>query len=113
MNDSSTPMLGATDFPVNANNPLAQYIQALPKDTVARMHQPDKDAAKLMEGNVMGMLGALPGEFFDVNITTSRQALGQLMASAMVYGYFLHTAEHRMELENILPQSDLELDSQG
>ncbi len=111
MNDSSTPILGSANFPANADNPLAQYIQALPQDAIARMHQPNTDSAKLMEGNVMGMLGALPGQFFDVNITTSRQALGQLMASAMVYGYFLHTAEQRMELENVLPQSDLALDS--
>jgi Protein of unknown function (DUF760) len=106
MNDSSAQILGSDNFPFGSENSLAQYIQALPQEAVVRMHQPATDAAKLMEGNVVGMLGALPSQLFDVSITTNRQTLGQLMASAMVYGYFLRTAEQRMDLENTLPQSD-------
>ncbi len=103
MNNSATQSLGSFDSPFSMDNPLAQYIQSLPEDAIARMHQPALDAAKLMEGNLRGMLGVLPGQLFDVNIMTSRENLGQLMASAMAYGYFLHVAEQRMALANTFP----------
>jgi hypothetical protein len=106
MNDSHSQIIGSTDAPFGIDNPLAQYIHALPEDAIARMHQPDSDAAKLMQTNLIGILGNLPSQAFDVNITTSREMLGQLMASAMPYGYFLHTAEQRMALENSFPHSD-------
>ena len=106
MNHSTTQSLGSFDSPFSMDNPLAKYIQSLPEDAIARMHQPALDAAKLMEGNLRGMLGVLPGQLFDVNIMTSRENLGQLMASAMAYGYFLHVAEQRMALANTFPQAD-------
>jgi Protein of unknown function (DUF760) len=104
MNDSSAQALGLTNASLGFDNALAQYIQALPEETVARMHQPADEAVKLMEDNIRGMLGVLPNEAFDISITTSKQNLGQLMASAMAYGYFLHTAEQRMALDKALPQ---------
>jgi Protein of unknown function (DUF760) len=106
MNNSTTQSLGSFDSSFSMDNPLAKYIQSLPEDAIARMHQPASDAAKLMEGNLRGMLGVLPGQLFDVNVSTSRENLGQLMASAMAYGYFLHVAEQRMALANSFPQSD-------
>ena len=104
MNDPSASILSSANPSSSMDNPLAQYIQALPEEAIARMHQPAEEAAKLMEGNIMGMLGVLPSQAFDVTITTSKQNLGQLIASAMAYGYFLHTAEQRMALENTLSQ---------
>ncbi|NJM74507.1 MAG: DUF760 domain-containing protein [Acaryochloridaceae cyanobacterium RU_4_10] len=104
MNDSTAQTLGSFNSPFSTN-PLAQYIQSLPQEAIAQMHQPEIDAAKLMEGNIIGLLGALPSQHFDVTIATSRESLGQLLASAMVYGYFLHTAEQRMALENAFPES--------
>ena len=107
MNDSSAQALSSTNASLGIDNALAQYIQALPEEAVARLHQPADEAVKLMEGNIMGMLGVLPSEAFDMSITTSRQNLGQLIASAMAYGYFLHTAEQRIALEKTLPQFEL------
>ena len=104
MNDSSAQALGSMNTNLSIDNALAQYIQALPEEAVGRMHQPAEEAVKLMERNIMVMLGALPSEAFDMSITTSKENLGQLMASAMAYGYFLHTAEQRMALEKTLPQ---------
>lgn len=104
MNDSSTPILGSPNASFTSN-PLAQFIQALPEDAIAKMLKPDADAVKLMESNIMGMLGALPSQLFETNITTDRHSLGQLMAVAMAYGYFLRSAEQRMALENMFPQS--------
>ncbi len=106
MNHSTTQSLGSFNSPFSMDNPLAQYIQSLPEDAIARMSQPDSDAIKLMEGNLRGMLGVLPGQHFDVHVSTNRENLGQLMASAMAYGYFLHVAEQRMALENNFPQAD-------
>jgi hypothetical protein len=100
MNNSTTQSLGSFDSPFSMDNPLAKYIQSLPEDAIARMSQPASDSIKLMEGNLRGMLGVLPSQHFDVNIMTSRENLGQLMASAMAYGYFLHVAEQRMALEH-------------
>ena len=104
MNDSSAQALSSTNTSLGIDNALAQYIQALPEEAVRRLHQPADEAVKRMEGNIMGMLGALPSGAFDMSITTSKQNLGQLMASAMAYGYFLHTAKQRMALEKTLPQ---------
>jgi Protein of unknown function (DUF760) len=44
----------------------------------------------------------LPLEHFDVTVTTSRQQLGRLVASAMMSGYFLRNAEQRMNIEAAL-----------
>ena len=52
-----------------------------------------------MEHNIIGMLGGLPSEGFDVSVTTSRENLGRLLASAMMGGYFLKGAEQRLAME--------------
>ncbi len=106
MHHSTTKSLGSFDSPFSMDNPLAKYIQSLPEDAIARMHQPASDAAKLMQSNLLGMLGVLPASGFEVSVSTSRENLGQLMASAMAYGYFLHVAEQRMALANTFPQAD-------
>ena len=41
----------------------------------------------------------MPQENFDVSISTSRENLGRLLASAMMSGYFLRNAEQRMSFE--------------
>jgi hypothetical protein len=47
----------------------------------------------------VGLLGNLPSEHFGVTITTSRENLGRLLASAMISGYFLRNAEQRMNFD--------------
>jgi Protein of unknown function (DUF760) len=79
------------------SNPLWTYVQSLPPETAARLSQPEsKEVLQVMERS---MLGGLPLEQFDVTITTSRQQLGRLIASAMMSGYFLRNAEQRMNFE--------------
>ncbi len=81
-------------------NQLLNYVQSLSPDTVAQLSRPtSKEAFQVMERNIVGLLGGLPNEEFDVTITTSRENLGRLMASAMMSGYFLRNAEQRMALE--------------
>lgn len=80
-------------------NILWQYVQSLNPEAVAQLSKPSLQAVQVMERNIIGMLGGLPHEHFDVTITTSRENLGRLLASAMVSGYFLHNAEQRMGFE--------------
>ena len=44
----------------------------------------------------------LPSEGFNVQVTTDRENLAGLLASAMMTGYFLRQMEQRMELESSL-----------
>lgn len=82
-----------------SQNPLLQYLQTLGPERTLQLSQPSPEALQVMEQQVVGTLGHLPGEQFEVNITTSREQLGRLLASAMVSGYFLHKAEQRLALE--------------
>lgn len=80
-------------------NKLWQYMQSLGGETATQLFQPSPEASQLIESQIIGMLGGLPAGHFDVEITTNREQLGRLLASAMMSGYFLHRAEQRMALE--------------
>lgn len=81
-------------------NRLSKFIQALPEDAITRLHEPNPEAAQLMHQNLANVFGVLPSDQFQTTVTTSREALAQIMASAMKYGYFLHVAEQRLSLTN-------------
>ena len=85
----------------NSSNLLWQYVQSMNPETVAQLSKPAPEVAQIMEQNLRGILGNLPPENFSMAITTSRENLGQLLASAMMSGYFLNQAKQRMELENL------------
>lgn len=80
-------------------NRLWQYIQSLSPETIIQYSQPNPEVAQIMERDLAQMLGILPSEQFDIEITTSREQLGQLLAAAMLKGYFLYNAQQRMLLE--------------
>ena len=81
-------------------NTLWQYVQSMAPETVAQLSKPgSNEVFQVMERNIIGLLGALPSEHFDVTVTTNREHLGRLLASAMVSGYFLRNAEQRMNFE--------------
>lgn len=85
------------------NNQLWQYVQSLSPETIAQLSQPEsQEVFQVIERNIIGMLGSLPSEQFDVAISTNRENLGRLLASAMMSGYFLHKAEQRMTFEKSL-----------
>ena len=81
------------------NNSLFAYIQSLEPSAIARLSQLSPAVANIMEQKLRQMLGALPTTLFDVTVTTDRESLGQLLASAMQTGYFLRQAEERMDME--------------
>lgn len=91
----------------HSKNQLWQYVQSLSPDTIEQMSKPNStEVFQLMEQNIMGLLGHLPAEHFGVSISTSREHLGRLLASAMMSGYFIRNAEQRMNFENAICQMD-------
>jgi hypothetical protein len=88
-------------------NPLRQYVQTMAPEAIAQISgSVSGEAIEMMEGHIVSLLGGLPGDRFGVTITTSREALGQLMAASMMKGYFLRGAEQRLAFEQSLPQLD-------
>ncbi|MBE9031575.1 DUF760 domain-containing protein [filamentous cyanobacterium LEGE 11480] len=102
-NNLSNDFLNNTSHSESGNTNLLQYVQELQPETVAKLSQPDsQEVAHVMEQNIAALLGGLPSEAFDVSITTNRESLGQLLASAMMSGYFLRNAEQRFSIEKSL-----------
>lgn len=84
-----------------SGNLLWQYVQSLSPETVAQLSKPaSQEVFQVMERNIIGLLGGLPSEHFDVAVTTNRENLGRLLASAMMSGYFLRNVEQRMAFEH-------------
>ena len=84
----------------NEVNNLWQYVQSLSPETIAQLSQPNsQEVVQVMERNIIGLLGHLSSEHFEVSISTSREHLGKLLASAMMSGYFIRNAEQRMTFE--------------
>jgi hypothetical protein len=95
-------------FSGESNNLLWQYVQSMSPETVAQLSKPGSgEVLQVMERNIIGLLGGLPSEHFDVTITTSREHMGRLLASAMMSGYFLRNAEQRMQFEHALKATDV------
>jgi hypothetical protein len=88
-------------------NALMHYVQAMEPETIAQLSRPvSSEVMQVMENNIIGLLGGLPAQHFDVNISTSREHLGRLLASAMMSGYFLRGAEQRLAFEESLMATD-------
>ncbi|MEH2054975.1 MAG: DUF760 domain-containing protein [Nostoc sp.] len=89
------------------NDLLWQYVKSLSPDTVTQLSKPTSaEVFQVMERNIIGLLGNLPSEHFGVTVTTNRENLGRLLASAMISGYFLRNAEQRMNFEIALQGSE-------
>jgi hypothetical protein len=106
---NNTPNQVSEFFEGNAGgrNMLWQYVQSMSPETISQLSRPaSAEVMQVMERNIIGLLGGLPSENFDVTITTSREDLGRLMASAMMSGYFLRGAEQRMAFEKSLQATE-------
>ena len=85
------------------SNALWEYVRSLSPETMTRLSQPESsDVFQIIEHNVVGLLGSLPNESFDVEVSTSRESLGKMLASAMMSGYFLRNVEQRKTFEDSL-----------
>lgn len=82
-------------------NALLRYLQHQPPEVLERVARSVSPQVKqIISHNVQGLLGVLPSEGFQVKVTTDRENLAGLLASAMLTGYFLRQMEQRMELED-------------
>ena len=90
-------------------NELWKYVQSLSPETVSLLSQPESsEVFQIIEQNIIGLLGNLPSDNFDVTINTNRESLSRLLASAMMSGYFLRNAEQRMTFEESLLATQIE-----
>lgn len=112
MNDTPKELAGMFGGNADGNNSLWQYVQTMHPEAIAKLSKPESsEVLQVMERNIMGMLGGLPSESFDVTIATSREQLGRLLASAMMSGYFLRNAEQRLAFERSLQSTHSTHDS--
>lgn len=108
MSNQSNQVSEFFDGESETSNLLWQYVQSLSPDTVTQLSKPNSaEVFQVMERNIFGLLGNLPSEHFGVTISTNRENLGRLLASAMISGYFLRNAEQRMGFEQSLQVSEV------
>jgi hypothetical protein len=89
------------------SNLLWQYVKSLAPETINQLSKPTStEVLQVMERNIIGLLGNLPSEHFGITISTSRESLGRLLASAMISGYFLRNAEQRMGFEMVVQATE-------
>ncbi|MGL5510305.1 MAG: DUF760 domain-containing protein [Microcoleaceae cyanobacterium] len=89
-----------SDVTKTSENPLLKYIQQQnPEvlDLIAKSASPE--VKEIISHKVQGLVGFLPSDKFNVQITTSRDNLATLLSSAMMTGYLLHQMEQRMQLD--------------
>ncbi|MEM7726794.1 MAG: DUF760 domain-containing protein [Cyanobacteria bacterium P01_A01_bin.45] len=100
MSDQHPKVSEHFDSEPESNNLLWQYVKSLSPEVVNQLSKPASyEVFQVMERNIVGLLGNLPPENFDITVNTSRESLGHLLASAMISGYFLRNAEQRMNFE--------------
>ena len=98
--ESNSAKVSSTD------NSLLSYVRTMDPETITQLSRPASDEVmQVIEHNVIGLLGGLPSQNFDVSVTTNRENLGRLLASAMMSGYFLRGAEQRLAFEEQFSQS--------
>lgn len=90
-----------------SENPLLQYLKHQNPDVVARVARSSSPEIKeIISRKVEGLVGVLPGEEFNIQITTDRENLAGLLTSAMMTGYFLRQMEERMYLDENLAKTN-------
>lgn len=88
-------------------NTLVEYLQKQHPDTLERIAQSvTPEVREIITHNVYGLLGSLPSEAFNIQIVTDRQNLANLLASAMMTGYFLCQMEKRKDLDDSIADTD-------
>ncbi|MBW4419359.1 MAG: DUF760 domain-containing protein [Myxacorys californica WJT36-NPBG1] len=86
-------------------NALLRYLQHQPPEVLERVARSVSPQVKqIISHNVQGLVGVLPAEGFSVKISTDRENLAGLLASAMLTGYFLRQMEQRMELDGSIDE---------
>ncbi|WP_017307078.1 DUF760 domain-containing protein [Spirulina subsalsa] len=97
------PNLFNTESEQVQRNTLLQYLKQQHPEVLEQVAQSATPEIKqIITQNVQGLIGMLPSEDFNVQIITDRDNMANLLASAMMTGYFLRRMEQRMELDSTL-----------
>ncbi|ACK72050.1 conserved hypothetical protein [Gloeothece citriformis PCC 7424] len=97
----------ASDPDEQDNNGLMEYLQQQNPEILARVAgSASPEIKEIISQNVQGLVGMLPTGDFNVQITTDRENLANLLASAMMTGYFLGQMEQRRNLDVNLSKTD-------
>ena len=81
-------------------NNLMQYLREQHPEVLSRIAQSASPEVKqIISQNVQGLVGMLPTGDFNIKVTTDKENLAHLLASAMMTGYFLCQVEKRRDLE--------------
>ena len=93
-------------------NALIQYLQEQSPDVLQRVAKSaSPEIQDIIRHNVQGLLGMIPGEQFEVKVTSTRDNFASLLASAMMTGDFLRQMEQRKELEeNLFSDNEMAVD---
>mgnify|MGYP001127042833 CR=1 FL=1 len=102
MGNQSNSIQGMFKGGASGKSDLMQYINLLEPESIAHLSTPTPEVQQAMEANLNALLGGLPSQHFDITVTTSREMLGKMLASAMMNGYFLHSAQQRMTMEKAM-----------
>lgn len=83
-------------------NRLQRYVQSQSMQDMAHLAAEISPEAKQMIGmNVQALLGYLPSSEFNTTVMCNKESLQNLLASAMLTGYFMHAMEYRMVMDEI------------
>lgn len=83
-------------------NKLHEYIQSQSMQDMARLASEITPQVKqIIAGNVQALLGHLPNQEFQTTVAAEKGSFQNLLASAMVTGYFMHAMENRMQMESL------------
>ena len=67
-------------------NALIQYLQDQSPDVLQRVAKSSStDIQDIIRHNVQGLLGMLPGEQFEVKVTSTKDNIASLLASCLLY----------------------------
>jgi hypothetical protein len=107
-NSDSVNFLNSDSEAVDTNA-LLKYLQHQPPEVLERIARSVSPQVKqIISHNVQGLVGVLPNEGFNIKISTDRENLAGMLASAMLTGYFLRQMEQRMDLETTVFDATLD-----
>lgn len=83
-------------------NRLQKYIHTQSVQDMSRLaSEISPDVRQLIGANVQALLGYLPASEFNTTVVASKENLQNLLASAMLTGFFMHSMETRMQMESL------------
>lgn len=95
--------------PTSQPNKLHEYIQSQSMQDMARLASEITPQVKqIIAGNVQSLLGYLPNQEFQTTVAAEKSSFQNLLASAMVTGYFMHAMENRMKMESLFTGEEVE-----